>query len=92
MIEQLNIDIERVRERVEALISVWRFIWCINVIVVFIGFYYHRYDIAALSGSTCMLSLIAAAISRRIGKYLGMEDQLQQSPVEIEIYESKLAA
>lgn len=92
MIEQLGIDIDRARNRIETLVSVWRFTWCVNVIVVFVGFYYQRYDIAALAGSTCVLSLIAAAISRRIGKLLGMENQHQYATIEIEIYDGKLAA
>lgn len=92
MMQKLEIDIDRVNERMDALAAVWRFVWCINVVVIFVGFHYHRYDITALAGFTCVLSLIATAISRRISKYLGIESQQDNVSEMLEGYEGKLAA
>lgn len=92
MMEISEIIIDRILVRMNALVAVWRIVWCINAAVIFVGFHYHRYDVAALAGFTCVLSLIATAISRRISKYLSMESQPENTSEMIEVYEGKLAA
>lgn len=68
--DTLDSGIDNARKRVAAFTEIARWIWCINALVMLIGAYYNRYELAALAGFTWILSLVAAAIGRRVVEYL----------------------
>lgn len=72
--EKLYSEIINIRKRVTAVAEIARWLWCINAVVVVVAIIYLQYELAALAGFTCVLSIVAAAIARRAALYVDKVD------------------
>lgn len=63
--EELGSRVTDARRGISALVSVARWVWVLNCLVSLAGFTCHRFDVAAVAGSTSAMSLVVAAYARR---------------------------
>jgi len=68
--EKVGNSISDARRRVNALVTMARWIWVVNSLVMIAGVAHHRYDVAAVAGFTWVLSLLAAALGHRAAEHL----------------------
>ncbi len=81
VMDKLNSGIGGARKRVAALVEISRWTWVVNMAVLIVAAVYGYYALVALAAFTGVLSLVAAAIARRVSLYLGEAEDLISSEV-----------
>ncbi len=68
--------------RIVAVTEIARWLWLVNLAVMIVGIWTRRYELAVLGGFTWLLSLVAAAIAKKVAVHLTIARESLRSSTE----------
>lgn len=74
--QQLYSGLKAARGRVKLAAEVMRWVWVTNAVVMIVGILENRWELAAVAGVTWVMTLVAAAVAKRIGIYLNQVEPM----------------
>lgn len=74
--KQLHNGLKAARGRVRLLAEVMRWVWLTNAVVMTVGIIERRWELAAVAGVTWVMTLVAAAVAKRIDTYLNQVERI----------------
>lgn len=74
--QQLYSGLKAARGRVKLLAEVMRWVWVTNSVVMVVAIMEKRWELAAVAGVTWVMTIVAAAVAKRVDIYLNQVERL----------------